>query len=113
MIGLALAAALSAAAPASDAPPPQIDRDLMDITVEGLHALYQRHAYTVSDVVRWHLDRIARYNGVYRPVQSLLTDEALGAARREDEAAKAPGFRPGPLWGVPIVIKANTSLKGR
>ena len=93
MIGLALAAALSAAAPASDAPP-QIDRDLMDVTVEGLHALYQRHAYTVTDVVRWHLGRIARYNGVYRPVQTLLADEALAGARREAKRPRRPASGP-------------------
>jgi Asp-tRNA(Asn)/Glu-tRNA(Gln) amidotransferase A subunit family amidase len=111
MIGLVLAAALStASAPAHGVA--AIDRDLTETTVERLHGLYRRRAYTVEQVVRWHLDRIDRYNGVYRMVQTLEAGSALAAARREDAQAKTPGFRPGPLFGVPIVIKANTSIKG-
>ncbi len=39
---------------------------------------------------------------------------ALAAAAREDADASAggPNFVRGPLWGVPIVTKANTSVKG-
>jgi amidase len=87
-----------------------MDRDLMDVTVERLHALYHEHRYTVAQVVQWHLDRIARYNGVYRAVQTVTAKAALAAAAHEDDEAKQPGFRPKPLWGVPVVIKANTSI---
>ena len=85
----------------------------MEVTVERLHALYREHRYTVAQVVQWHLDRIARYNGVYRAVQTITAKEALAEAAREDVEAKHPGFRPGPLWGVPIVIKANASIAGQ
>src|SRR6202041_1696871 len=39
---------------------------------------------------------------------------ALATAAREDvDAARGGGsFQRGPMWGVPIVIKANTSIKG-
>lgn len=89
-----------------------IDRDLTDVTVDRLHALYREHRYTVAQVVQWHLDRIARYNGIYRAVQTVTAKAALSEARREDVEAKQFGFRPGPLWGVPIVIKANASIAG-
>lgn len=89
-----------------------MDRDLMDVTVERLHRLYRDRRYTVTQVVQWHLDRIARYNGVYLAVQTVATKAALGEAAREDAEARHPGFRPGLLWGVPIVIKANTSIVG-
>jgi amidase len=89
-----------------------MDRDLMDVTVDRLHALYRAHRYTVAQVVQWHLDRIARYNGIYRAVQTVTAKAALADAAREDAEAKHPGFRPGPLWGVPIVTKANTSIAG-
>jgi amidase len=89
-----------------------MDHDLMDVTVDGLHELYRQHRYTVSQVVEWHLDRIARYNGIYRPVQTLTAEAARAAAASEDAEAKQPGFKPGPLWGVPMVTKANTSVKG-
>jgi amidase len=89
-----------------------IDRDLMDVTVDGLHQLYREHRYTVAQVVQWHLYRIARYNGIYRAVQTVNAESALAEAAREDVEAKTPGFQPGPLWGVPVVTKANTSIKG-
>jgi amidase len=90
----------------------QMDRDLMDVTVDHLHQLYREHRYTVTQVVQWHLDRIARYNGIYRAVQTVNEKAALSEAAREDAEAKQPGFKPGLLWGVPIVTKANTSIKG-
>src|ERR1700722_11080047 len=89
-----------------------MDRDLVDVTVDRLETLYREHRYTVTQVVQWHLDRIARYNGVYRAVQTVNGKNALAEAAREDAEASTPGFRPGPLWGVPIVTKANTSVQG-
>ncbi len=108
----ALLVALSASAQAA-APMPSIERDLADVSVDGLHALYRSHRYTVRQVVQWHLDRLRRYNGVYKVAPAILTDEALSEAAREDAEARRPGFRPPALWGVPIVIKANMSIKGR
>jgi amidase len=91
-----------------------MDRDLMEVTVPQLQEFYRSHKYTVTQVVRWHLARIAKYNGIYRAVQNLDEQTALATAAREDAEAAAGGstFVRGPLWGVPIVTKANTSIKG-
>jgi amidase len=89
-----------------------MDRDLMDVSVDRLHTLYREHRYTVAQVVQWHLDRVGRYNGIYRAVQTVTAKAALAEAAREDAEAKQRDFHPGPLWGVPIVIKANTSIAG-
>jgi Asp-tRNA(Asn)/Glu-tRNA(Gln) amidotransferase A subunit family amidase len=91
-----------------------MDRDLMEVTVPQLEQLYADHKYTVTDVVHWYLARIDKYNGIYRALQSLDTAGALQTAAREDADAGAggAGFLRGALWGVPIVIKANTSVKG-
>ncbi len=86
-----------------------MDGDLMEIDVPHLQSLYARHTYTVEQVTRWYLSRIARYNGVYRSVQTVDVEGALTTARREDADTRAEH---GPLWGVPIVIKANTAVKG-
>ena len=93
----------------SAAPTPAIDRDLVDVTIPRLRQLYAGKKYTVTQVVKWHLDRIDRYNPVYGAIETVLRDRAIAAAGRQD--ADAGGTR-GPLWGVPIVIKANTSVKG-
>jgi Asp-tRNA(Asn)/Glu-tRNA(Gln) amidotransferase A subunit family amidase len=91
-----------------------MDRDLMEVTIPQLEEFYRSHKYTVTEVVQWYMTRIARYNGIYRAVQNVDEKGALATAAREDAEAKAGGanFRRGPMWGVPIVTKANTSIKG-
>jgi Asp-tRNA(Asn)/Glu-tRNA(Gln) amidotransferase A subunit family amidase len=91
-----------------------MDRDLLEVTIPRLDELYRSHKYTVTEVVQWYMARIARYNGIYRAVQNVDEKGALATAAREDAEAKAggSGFRRGPMWGVPIVTKANTSIKG-
>src|SRR5262249_18563034 len=101
--------AVSAPAPAERA---AMDHDLLDVTLDRLHELYREHRYTVTQVIQWHLDRIARYNGIYRAVQTVNAKSALAEAAREDAEAREPNFRPGALWGTPIVTKANTSVQG-
>ncbi len=83
----------------------------MEITIPQLEQLYRDHKYTVTEVVRWYMARIERYNGIYRAVQNLDKAGALATAAREDEEANG-GLARGPLWGVPIVTKANTSIRG-
>ena len=86
-----------------------MDRDLMEVSIPQLQALYAKHRYTVEQVTRWYLDRMARYNGVYRAVQTVDVEGALQTARQQDADRRGTH---GPLWGVPIVIKANTAVKG-
>jgi amidase len=92
----------------------KMDRDLLEIDIPHLHALYNAHKYTVEQVTRWYMGRIARYNGIYRAVQTVNTADAIATAKAADEWLRVEhrtGNR-GPLWGVPIVIKANTAVKG-
>jgi amidase len=91
-----------------------VDHDLMEVTVPRLETMYRRHKYTVKQVVEWYQARIDRYNGIYRAVQYVDWEDALETAAREDAEAQAggPNFHRGPLWGVPIVMKENTSMKG-
>jgi len=99
--------------PPAPAQPAATDEDLLDVTVPELHRLYADKKYSVTQVVQWHLDRIDRYNGVYGAIETVFKSEALAEAARQDaEVAQGRGAR-GPLWGVPIVIKANTSIKGQ
>jgi len=91
-----------------------MDHDLMEVTILGLHQLYDARKYTVTQVTRWYLARIARYDPVYRALIHVDARGALATAAAQDAAAKrgGAGFRRGALWGVPAVIKANTSVKG-
>ena len=91
-----------------------VDKDLLEVTIPQLETFYSTHKYTVTQVVEWYLARIKKYDGIYRAVQTVNATGALETAASEDADAKAAGtsFRPPPLWGVPIVIKANTSIEG-
>jgi amidase len=86
-----------------------MDRDLLEITIPQLRTLYAQGKYSITDVTRWYLDRIARYNAIYRAVQTVDVDGALATAQAEDREKRGTQ---GPLWGVPVVIKANTAVKG-
>lgn len=110
---LALAVLSFACAPLA-LPQSAADRDLMEVSVPQLEALYASHKYTVTQVVRWYLDRIQRYNGIYGALEDVEPSRALATAAEEDAAARAGGsrFHRGLLWGVPIVIKENTSVEG-
>ena len=92
----------------------EMNRDLLEVTIPELEQFYARHKYSVTQVVQWYIARIEKYNGIYRAVQNLDLPGALRTAAREDADALAggAGFRRGPLWGVPILIKANTSVEG-
>jgi amidase len=91
-----------------------IDTDLLEVSIAKLHGFYDAKKYTVTQVTHWYLDRIARYDRVYRAILHVDSAGALATAAAQDAAAKAGGssFKRGPLWGVPIVTKANTSVKG-
>src|SRR5579862_9391679 len=92
----------------------EMDRDLLEVTIPRLEEFYGNRKYTVTQVVQWYLARITKYNGIYRAVENVNAAGALQTAAREDADAKAggAGFKRGPMWGVPIVIKANTSIEG-
>jgi Asp-tRNA(Asn)/Glu-tRNA(Gln) amidotransferase A subunit family amidase len=110
-LGLAVACR---ATPDAAAPVAAIDRDLLDVTVPQLHRLYEDKTYSVTQVVQWHLARIDRYNGIYGAIETVFRSEALAdAARMDAETAQGSGGAHGPLWGVPVVIKANTSVAGQ
>ena len=113
---LAIASFLLGSAGLAATPAPSasaLDRDLLEATIPRLQQLYAQHKYTVTQVIEWHLARIERYNGIYRALETVMRSEALAAAAREDAEAAAGGAARGPLWGVPIVVKANTSIAGQ
>src|SRR5579884_3269840 len=126
--GQSFAAELKGPTPAAA----EMDRDLMEVTIPQLQRYYAQRKYTVTQVVDWYLDRIGRYNGVYRAMEQVFADDARATAAQEDAHAVVPvnagveantpgasdasntiAARRGPLWGIPIVIKANTSIAGK
>src|SRR6516225_5488281 len=87
LTAIVLCAAQFHTAQAQEKPASAIDRDLMEISVDGLHRLYAQHRYTVTQVTQWYLDRIARYDGTYRALLFVDTKGALARAAEEDASA--------------------------
>lgn len=102
----------AAAATSTRAAGAGLDRDLLEVTVPALHEYYRTRRYTVTQVVRWHLARIERHNGIYRAVEQVFARDALATAARLDADLAAGRPMTGALWGVPVVVKANTSIRG-
>ncbi len=115
ILACACSAGLGHAAPSpgeEHAAAARMDRDLLEVTVPQLERYYQDHRYTVTQVVEWHLARIRRYDGIYKSLEQVFEKQALETAAREDAEALRGRANHGPLWGVPVVIKANTSIEG-
>lgn len=121
LLAVLLSVALASCSPSPQAPAAAettpakagpTDKDLMDVSVQQLRQFYKARTFTVADVVQWHLDRIDRYNGVYGAIETVLREQAKADAVRLDAELRNGGTM-GPLFGVPIVIKANTSIKGQ
>ena len=72
-----------------------MDRDLIEVTIPALQAMYTAKKYTVAQVTDWYLRRIATYNGVYRAVLHVDAAGAHATAAAEDTAAgmAAPASR--------------------
>jgi aspartyl-tRNA(Asn)/glutamyl-tRNA(Gln) amidotransferase subunit A len=87
----------------------RLDPLLLETDIPHLQALYAAHKATPTEVTRWYLTRIARYNDIYRDLQTVDATGALATAKAEEAE---PAAKHGPLWGVPMVIKANTAVKG-
>jgi hypothetical protein len=88
-----------------------MDRDLLEVTIPGLHALYVAKKYTATQVTQWYLNRIAKYD---RPLNSMvvqLRERAMARAKQAD-ATLASGAAVGPLHGVPVTLKESFNIAG-
>ena len=66
----------------------------------------------MTQVVRWHIARIHRYDSIYHAVETLMEEDALQTAAAMDRLLAGGSPPQGALWGVPVLIKANTSIAG-
>ena len=90
--------------PATQAP------DIVELTAVQVHEDLLASRYTVAELTRAFLDRIALYEDHYNAFISMNPD-ALQIAAALDEELRTTGPR-GPLHGVPVVIKDNLDYAG-
>lgn len=81
----------------------------------GIRAWRQRVLDTPGGAVegvRACIERIDALNPTYNAVNIVLEKQALASAEALDNASARPGFVPGPLHGVPILIKDEVDVAG-
>ena len=87
--------------------------DVMETTIDQVHAAYQSGQITAQQLVQLYLDRISAYEQKGPMINSIITlnPKALDDARRLDEQFRASGFV-GPLHGIPILVKDEIDVVG-
>ena len=81
----------------------------MKFTIEELRQAYKDQSLTVTEVTGYFLDRIKLRNPELHAV-ILVNPQALAIAAEQD-AMLARGDKPGPLFGIPILIKDNIETR--
>src|SRR5437870_6478715 len=87
--------------------------NIMETTIEEIHAAYKSGQLTARQLVQMYLDRIDAYDQKGPAINSIITlnKKVLEEADKLDAAFKQSGFV-GPLHGIPIIIKDQVDAAG-
>ena len=86
---------------------------IMEATIDQIHAAFRSHTLTAHQLVQMYLDRIAAYDQQGPKINGVITlnPEALEEADELDAAFKSSGFV-GPLHGIPVLVKDEIDTAG-
>src|SRR6266446_820761 len=86
---------------------------IMETTIDDIHAGFKSGMLTARPLLQGYLDRIAAYDKQGPNINSIITlnDHALEDADRLDAAYRASGLI-GPLHGIPILVKDEIDTAG-
>lgn len=103
-------------AAAFSAPPSRgagLEFQVMETTVDGVHAAMKAGKLTAHQLVQMYLDRIEAYDQKGPAINCIITlnSKALEEADRLDAAYRKSGFV-GPLHGIPVLIKDEIDAAG-
>ena len=87
--------------------------NILEATIEDIHAAYRAGDLTCRQLVQTYLDRIEAFDKNGPNINAIITvnSEALAEADRLDRAYKSSG-PVGPLHGIPLIIKDQADVKG-
>src|SRR5262245_49068100 len=87
--------------------------NLLEATIEDVHAAYRSRELTCGRLVQMYLDRIETYDKQGSAINSIIriNSKALKEADQLDAALKDSG-PVGPLHGIPVVVKDQADIKG-
>jgi len=86
---------------------------IIEATIEDIHAAYRSGKLTCRQLAQMYLDRIDAFDKKGPNINALITinSDALKEADRLDAAYKASG-PVGPLHGIPVIVKDQADVKG-
>ena len=87
-------------------------KDPAELTLTEVARALRRRAFSSTELTRWMLERIGRWQPVINAFVRVEEDEALAAAKRADRAL-ARGKAKGALYGVPLAHKDMYYIKGK
>jgi len=87
--------------------------DVMETSIDKIHAAYKNGTLTCRQLVQVYLDRIAAYDQSGPKINAIITlnPDALAEADKLDAAYKKSGFV-GPLHGIPVLVKDQVDAAG-
>ena len=87
--------------------------NVLETTIDEIHAAFKSGQLTCRQLVQMYLDRIEAYDKKGPTINAIITlnSEALKDADRLDAAFKTSGFV-GPLHGIPVVVKDQADAAG-
>jgi len=87
--------------------------NVLETTIDEIHAAYKSGQITCRQLVQIYLDRIETYDKKGPAINAIITlnSAALNEADRLDAAFKTSGFV-GPLHGIPVVVKDQADAAG-
>jgi Asp-tRNA(Asn)/Glu-tRNA(Gln) amidotransferase A subunit family amidase len=87
--------------------------NIVEATIDDIHAAYKSGQLTCRQVVQMYLDRIEAFDKKGPAINALITVNpgALKEADRLDAAYKTSGPI-GPLHGIPVIVKDQADVKG-
>jgi amidase len=88
--------------------------NIMETTIDDIHAEYKAGRLTSHQVVQMYLDRIEAYDQKGPAINSIITlnKNALAEADKLDATFKQTGSFVGPLHGIPIILKDQVDAAG-
>jgi amidase len=87
--------------------------NLIEATIDDIHAAYKSEQLTCRQLVQMYLDRIEAFDNKGPAINAIITinSDALKDADRLDAVYKASG-PVGPLHGIPVIVKDQADVKG-
>ena len=88
---------------------------LVEQTIDGLRAALDARQITSVELVQAYIARIEVFDRGGAGLNSVreINPDALAIARRRDRQRFRLGFRPGPLFGIPVLLKDNIATADR